>query len=69
MRSRWCVWSTHIVPKHSRDLSVTEDKIISMYGKGMSNKSISNYIEEIYGITLSAQTASRMANKIISIIE
>ncbi|XMB71876.1 IS256 family transposase [Mycoplasmatota bacterium WC30] len=58
-----------LVPKHSRDLSDIEDKVISMYGRGMTTRDISDHIEEIYGIPLSATSISRMTDKIIPVIE
>jgi transposase-like protein len=58
-----------ILPKNSRDISAIEDKVISMYGKGMTQRDISNHIEEIYGIPLSAQSVSRMTDKIIPLVE
>lgn len=58
-----------IVPKNSSDLSAIEDKVISMYGKGMSQRDISAHIEDIYGMPLSAQSISRMTDKIIPMIE
>ena len=57
-----------IVPKNSSDLSAIEDKVISMYGKGMSQRDISAHIEDIYGMPLSAQSISRMTDKIIPMI-
>lgn len=58
-----------IVPKHSKDLSAIEDKIISMYAKGMTTRDISEHIEDLYGIPLSAQSISRMTDKVLPIIE
>lgn len=58
-----------ILPKNSKDLSAIEDKVISMYGKGMTQRDISDHIEELYGVPLSAQTVSRMTDKIIPLIE
>ena len=37
-----------IVPKKTRDLSTIENKVISMYEKGMSQRDISEHIEDIY---------------------
>ena len=40
-----------------------------MYGKGLTTRDISDHIEDIYGIPLSAQTVSRMTDKILPLIE
>lgn len=58
-----------LVPKHSSDISAIQDKVISMYAKGMSTRDISSHIEELYGIPLSAESVSRMTDKIIPLIE
>lgn len=58
-----------ILPKNSRDLTAIKDKVISMYGKGMSQRDISDHIEEIYGLPLSAQSISRLTDKIIPLVE
>ncbi len=68
-RDRNGEFEPQIVPKHSSDLSAIEDKVISMYGKGMSQRDISEHIEDIYGMPISAQTISRMTDKIIPLIE
>lgn len=68
-RDREGEFEPQIVSKNSRDLSAIEDKVISMYGKGLTQRDISDHIEEIYGIPMSAQTISRMTDKILPVIE
>lgn len=58
-----------IVPKFSSDISAIEEKVISMYAKGLSTRDISQHIEDIYDIPLSAQSISRLTDKIIPILE
>ncbi|RIN92618.1 transposase, partial [Mammaliicoccus sciuri] len=38
-----------LIKKRQRDVSEIEDKVISMYAKGMSQRDISSTIEDIYG--------------------
>ena len=55
-----------IVEKHSRELSSDiENKIISMYAKGMSTRDISDHINEIYGFSLSAESVSKITDTIM----
>lgn len=68
-RDREGEFEPQIVPKNTRDLSAIEDKVISMYGKGMTQRDISDHIEDIYGIPMSAQTISRMTDKVLPVIE
>jgi transposase-like protein len=58
-----------LVPKHTHDISAIEEKVISMYAKGMSTRDISSHIEELYGIPLSGESVSRMTDKIMPLIE
>lgn len=68
-RDRNGEFEPQILPKNSKDLSMIEDKVISMYAKGMTTRDISEHIEDIYGIPLSAQSISRMTDKILPIVE
>ncbi len=58
-----------LVPKYSRDISGMEEKVISMYGKGMTTRDISEHIHEMYGYELSAESISRMTDKVLPIVE
>lgn len=49
-----------IVPKHKRDVSGIEDKVISLYSYGMSIRDIHDQIKEIYGIELSDEMVSNL---------
>ena len=55
-----------VVEKHSRELSSDiENKIISMYSKGMSTRDISDHIKDIYGMEISAEMVSRITETIL----
>jgi len=57
-----------IVPKHSREINPTiNDAIISMYAKGMSTPDINTHLQRIYGIEISAETVSRITDKVLPI--
>ena len=58
-----------IVPKHSRDISNIEQQIINLYSMGTSTREISNYIEEMYGFSVSAEMVSNITDKIIPEME
>ena len=42
-----------------------ENKIISMYAKGMSTSDIEEHIRDIYGLSVSDSTVSRITDKIL----
>ena len=58
-----------VVPKHKRDISEIEGKIISMYAKGMSTRQISDQIQYIYGFDVSESLVTGITNKLMPEIE
>ena len=54
-----------IVPKNKRDVSGIEDKIISLYGRGLTTREINEQIQDLYGIEVSATMVSNITDKII----
>lgn len=57
------------MPKHSRDISNIEQQIINLFAMGNSTREISNFIEEMYGFTVSAEMVSNITDKIIPEME
>lgn len=57
-RDRDSFFDPQIIPKRTRDVSGIEDKVLSMYAKGMSQRDIADTIEEIYGFEISHDTIS-----------
>lgn len=53
------------VPKYERHLKGLDDKIISMYARGMSNREISVHMKEIYGVSVSAEFISRVIDNVL----
>ncbi len=65
-RDRNGTFEPQIVKKHQTTISnEIEDKILSMYGLGMSYSDISSHIEEIYQVSISTATISAITDKII----
>ena len=52
-RDRDGSFEPRIIPKRSKDVSGIEDKVLTMYAKGMSQRDIAETIEEIYGFEIS----------------
>lgn len=64
-RDRDASFEPELVPKRGRDISEIEDKIISMYGKGMSQRDISATIEDIYGFKVSHEMVSQITESVM----
>ncbi|MCI6266115.1 MAG: IS256 family transposase [Erysipelotrichaceae bacterium] len=54
-----------IVPKNERDISGIEDKIISLYARGLSTREINDQIQDLYGIEVSATMISNITDAIL----
>jgi transposase-like protein len=54
-----------IVKKYERTIGPIEDKIISMYAKGMTTRDIQSHIQELYGLDVSATLVSNITDKIV----
>ena len=68
-RDRNVVFEPQIVPKNTRDVSGIEDKIISLYGRGLTTREINEQIQDLYGIEVSATMVSNITDQIIPIIK
>ena len=58
-----------LLPKYSRNINGFEEKVIKMYGLGMSDKQIQEEIDELFGCKLSADMISDITDKIIPEIQ
>ena len=68
-RDRKAEFEPRVVPKYSKDVSPSmEDRILSMYAKGMSLSDIRGHMKEIYGMNLSDETISRLTDRILPIV-
>jgi transposase-like protein len=66
-RDRNGTFEPQIVQKHQTTISdEIEEKILSMYGLGMSYRDISSHIEDIYQVSISTATISTITDKIIT---
>ena len=53
-----------LIPKGSHDVSRLEENVLSLYGKGTSDRDISDVINEIYGFELSHETISNIVDRV-----
>ena len=58
-----------IVKKYEKTIGPIEEKIISMYAKGMTTRDIQTHITELYGIDISPTLVSNITNKIVHLAE
>jgi putative transposase len=69
-RDRKGEFEPQLVKKNQTSLSGDiEEKILSMYAKGMSTSDIESHIREIYGLSVSDTTISRVTDKILPVVK
>ena len=55
-----------IIQKHQTRFDGFDDKIISMYARGMTTRDIQAHLQEIYGVEISADLVSRVTDAVIN---
>lgn len=68
-RDREGSFEPQVVPKHQKDVIGIEDKVLSMYAKGVSQRDIAETIEDIYGFEISHETISTITDRVIETAE
>ena len=68
-QDRQSSFEPEVVKKRQKDISNIDQKIISMYAKGMTTRQIAEQMEEIYGFECSESFISNVTDKIIGEIE
>jgi len=64
-RDRKSEFEPQVVKKRKRDISGLEEKIISMYAKGMTTRDIQAHIKDLYNYDISPDTVSSITDKVI----
>lgn len=68
-QDRQSTFEPQVVKKRQKDISAIDDKIISMYAKGMTTRQISETIEDIYGFEVSEGMISDITDRLLPEIE
>ena len=64
-RDRDASFEPRLVAKHQRRLSGFDDRVISMYARGMSTREIVGYLSEFYGTEVSADLVSTVTDAVL----
>ena len=69
-RDRRGTFQPQLVPKRTKGLPKDiEKQMITLYARGSSTGDIRDFLEEIYGVEVSASTISRVTDKVIPLLE
>jgi putative transposase len=64
-RDRKGSFAPRIVPKHQRRFEGFDDKIVAMYGRGMSVRDIQAHLRELYGVEVGHDLISRVTDAVL----
>ena len=64
-RDRKGSFEPKILPKHERRFRGFDDKILSLYARGMSTREIQGHLEEIYGVEVSPSLISEVTDAVM----
>lgn len=68
-RDRDGTFEPKLVKKRQKDVSAIEEKVLSMYAKGMSQRDIADTVEDIYGFEISHETISEITDRVLDQLE
>jgi transposase-like protein len=68
-RDRNGEFEPQLIKKHQKRFDLFDDKIISMYARGMTTRDIQGHLEEIYGVEVSPDLVSKVTNEIIKDVQ
>ena len=68
-RDREGEFEPKIVGKHQRRFSGFDDKILSMYARGMSTREIQGHLQEIYGVEVSPSLISQVTDEVLEDVQ
>ena len=63
-RDRASTFEPQILPKHQTRFTGFDDKIISMYARGMTTREIESHLKEIYGVDISPALVSQVTEAV-----
>lgn len=66
-RDRSGDFEPQLVKKRQRSINAFDEKIISMYAKGLSTRDIQAHIQEIYGADISPTAVSHITEKVVEV--
>ena len=69
-RDRKGEYSPQLIPKYATTLTNDmEEKILSMYAKGMTTGDIESHMKELYGVNISDSSISRITDRIMPLVK
>lgn len=67
-RDRNGEFEPQIIPKHQRNVTGIEEKVLALYAAGMSTRDIHAQIQDLYEIEISAEMVSKITDKVLPMV-
>lgn len=67
-RDRAGEFDPKIIPKYQRNINGIEEKVLALYGAGMTTRDIAEQVKNLYDVDISADMVSNITNRIIPIV-
>jgi len=67
-RDRNGEFEAKIIPKHQRNVTGIEGKIMGLYAAGMTTRDISQQVKDLYDVEISAEMVSNITNRILPVV-
>lgn len=64
-RDRAGSFEPQLLPKHQRRLPAFDDKVLSLYARGMTVRQIQGHLQELYGVEVSPELISRVTDAVL----
>ena len=68
-RDRQATFAPHLVAKYQRRLPGFDERVISMYARGMSVREITGHLQDIYGLEVSPDLISTITDEVLAEVE
>jgi putative transposase len=68
-RDRKSTFESKLVKKHQRRLTGFDDKVLSLYARGMSTREIQGHLAELYGTEVSPDLISRVTDAVLEDVQ
>lgn len=68
-RDRAGTFEPQLIPRHQRRLAGFDEKVLSLYTRGMSVREIQGHLEELYGTQVSPELISRVTDAVMEEVE
>ena len=65
-RDRKGTFEPQLIPKHQRRISGFDDKVLSLYARGMSMREIQGHLQELYGTEVSPELISTITDGVLN---